>query len=115
MARGRPKFIKSQKAIDYVRTFQEQCPQLKELFKGDLSLILGIYYATFRPDLDESLILDAMQGFIYSNDRQVKQKVVMHLGTSQQPRALIQVTQTTPSSMLYSIAEELEQWRSRAA
>ena len=33
-----------------------------------------IYYSSRRPDLDESLILDLMQGVIYKNDRQVKQK-----------------------------------------
>lgn len=33
-----------------------------------------IYYASRRPDLDESLILDLMQDRVYENDRQVKER-----------------------------------------
>jgi Holliday junction resolvase RusA-like endonuclease len=41
---------------------------------GDLRVTLHIFYASRRPDLDESLILDLMQGLIYANDRQVKER-----------------------------------------
>lgn len=41
---------------------------------GDLSVTMKIYYASRRPDLDESLILDLMQGRIYANDRQVRER-----------------------------------------
>jgi Holliday junction resolvase RusA-like endonuclease len=41
---------------------------------GDLRVTLHIFYASRRPDLDESLILDLMQGLIYENDRQVKER-----------------------------------------
>ena len=43
---------------------------------GDLRFTARIFYATRRPDLDESLILDLLQGVIYKNDRQVKEKHV---------------------------------------
>ena len=74
--RGKPAFIKSQKARDYVKAFGEQCPTLPELITDDVLVEILIYYASRRPDLDESLILDCMQDKIYKNDRQVKQKKI---------------------------------------
>jgi len=88
---NRPAFIKSQKARDYVNAFQLQCPKRLELLRGDLSVTVKIYYATRRPDLDESVILDAMQGLIYENDRQVKEKHVYHGLDKCNPRAEIKV------------------------
>jgi len=78
--KGRPRFIKSQKALDYCKKFAEQCPQLDDLIEEDLVVHLHVFYASRRPDLDESVILDEMQGRIYKNDRQVKVKhVYWHL------------------------------------
>lgn len=73
---GRPASIKSVKAIGYGRDFGYQCPNLGDdrLMVGDLSVTMKIYYASRRPDLDESLILDLMQGRIYANDRQVRER-----------------------------------------
>jgi hypothetical protein len=68
------RLIKSQKALDYSDTFKQQCRQLSKLMTGDLRITLCIYYASRRPDLDETLILDLMQGLIYENDRQVKER-----------------------------------------
>ena len=51
-----------------------QCPRLDPLLEGDLKIDMTIYYATRRPDLDESVVLDAMQDLIYRNDRQIKEK-----------------------------------------
>jgi Holliday junction resolvase RusA-like endonuclease len=68
------RLIKSQKALDYSEAFRAQCPPLAKLMDGDLRVTMRIYYATRRPDLDESLILDLMQGLIYENDRQVKER-----------------------------------------
>jgi len=68
--KGRPAFIKSKKAREYVKAFQLQCMNLEdEMLEGDLWVDIKIYYASRRPDLDESVILDCMQGFIYKNDR----------------------------------------------
>ena len=68
------RLIKSQKALDYSGTFRLQCPPLAKLMTGDLRVSMRIFYATRRPDLDESLILDLMQGLVYENDRQVKER-----------------------------------------
>lgn len=91
--RGRPAFIKSKKARDYVAMFNKQCPVLTEMLEGDLSVTMTIFYATRRPDLDESVILDCMQDKIYKNDRQVKEKHI-HWGLDRDnPRAEISVTE----------------------
>lgn len=71
---GKPRVIKSRKALDYSKTFIAQCPKRTALIEGDVSVDMKIFYASRRPDLDESLILDLMQGLIYKNDRQVKEK-----------------------------------------
>jgi Holliday junction resolvase RusA-like endonuclease len=68
------RLIKSDKALKYSDMFKQQCRPLATLMVGDLRVIMRIFYASRRPDLDESLILDLMQGFIYENDRQVKEK-----------------------------------------
>jgi Holliday junction resolvase RusA-like endonuclease len=88
---GRPAFIKSAKARAYERDFQLQCKKLDALMEGDLVVHIKIYYASRRPDLDESVILDCMQGFIYENDRQVKEKHIYHALDKENPRAEIRV------------------------
>ena len=89
---GRPLFIKSQKALAYVKSFEEQCKTLDPLMEDDVAVLIKIYYGSRRPDLDESLILDCMQGLIYKNDRQVKEKHVIWGGVDKEnPRAEISV------------------------
>lgn len=96
--RGRPAFIKSEKARNYVKAFQQQCPNLDDvMFEEDVEVRAKIYYRTRRPDLDESVILDAMQGLIYKNDRQVKRKVIEWGLDKEHPRAEIIVLSMEPS------------------
>lgn len=97
--KGRPVSIKSDKARNYVKTFAEQCQPLKELFTGDVLVEMAIYYATRRPDLDESLILDCMQGVIYTNDRQVKQKHIYWGLDKSFPRTIIRVSSLETSDI----------------
>lgn len=89
-------FIKSEKALNYSATFKKQCPVLDKLLEGDLRLDIHIYYASRRPDLDESLILDLMQGCIYTNDRQVKERHTYWHLDKEDPRAEIKVTEIAP-------------------
>lgn len=86
---SRPALIKSQKALNYNEAFQQQCPKLSPLMEGDVSVTITIYYASRRPDLDESVILDAMQGLVYLNDRQVKEKHIFWGLDKTNPRAEI--------------------------
>jgi len=74
---GRPRFIKSKKALSYVKAIQLQANALRlPMFeKGvDLSITMHIFYASRRPDLDESVVLDALQDIVYHNDRSIKEK-----------------------------------------
>ena len=83
------RLIKSQKALDYSDAFKHQCTQLSTLMTGDLRVTMTIFYASRRPDLDESLILDLMQGLIYENDRQVKERHIYWGLDPERPRAEI--------------------------
>ena len=87
----RPAIIKSQKARDYVKNFEKQCPKLDTLVTDDLVVEITIFYGSRRPDLDESVILDCMQGFIYKNDRQVKKKIINWGLDRDNPRSEIKV------------------------
>lgn len=71
---GLSRLIKSKKALTYSDVFLQQCKPLPTLMTGDLKITLHIWYASRRPDLDESLILDLLQGRVYENDRQVKER-----------------------------------------
>ncbi|NDF14409.1 RusA family crossover junction endodeoxyribonuclease [bacterium] len=85
--------IKSKKALAYADAFAWQCPVLPELLQGDVQVEMKIWYASRRPDLDESLILDLLQGRAYVNDRQVKRKVIEWAGIDKaNPRTWIRVT-----------------------
>ena len=84
--------IKSQKALDYVSSFAEQCPTLDPLSTEDVAVEITIWYASRRPDLDESLILDCLQDKVYKNDRAVKEKHIYWGGVDKEnPRAEIRV------------------------
>lgn len=72
--KGVSRIIKSSKALSFLRAFQYQVRTLDPMFEQDVCVSMTIYYASRRPDLDESLILDALQGYVYRNDRQVREK-----------------------------------------
>ena len=83
--------IKSEKALNYSDMFKQQCPVLAPLMEGDLRVTIKIWYASRRPDLDASLIFDLMQGFIYENDRAVKEQHLYWGLDKENPRAEITV------------------------
>jgi Holliday junction resolvase RusA-like endonuclease len=83
--------IKSDKARGYEKTFASQCRVLDELIEDDVLLWCKIWYASRRPDLDESLIMDLLQGRAIKNDRQIKAKVVLHALDKENPRAEIRL------------------------
>lgn len=85
------RLIKSQKALDYSEAFRLQVKPLSPLIEGDVRVHIRIWYASRRPDLDESLILDLMQGVFYQNDRQVKEKHIYWGLDKDNPRAEIVV------------------------
>lgn len=71
---GMSRLIKSKKALTYSDAFKAQAVPISPLMSGDVRVTMKIYYASRRPDLDESLILDLLQDVVYINDRQVKEK-----------------------------------------
>jgi len=87
--RGQARLIKSQKALDYVAAVKRTYPPLAPLLEGDLRMTADVYYASRRPDLDVSLILDALEGIAYRNDRQVREMHLYHHLDRANPRAEI--------------------------
>lgn len=97
MIRGTARSIKSQKALNYVASFKLQAQQqLGEIWEDDVSVTIHIYYASRRPDLDESVILDCLQDVAYRNDRQVKEKHIYWHLDRENPRAIIEVEKIKP-------------------
>lgn len=88
---GQVRFIKSQKALGYGDSLMWQVRKLPELLEGPLCVTLRIWYRTERPDLDESLILDGLQGLIYVNDRQVREKHIYHGIDRDNPRTEVEI------------------------
>ena len=93
MIKGRMIPIKSQKALDYVKAFQKQIPKIDPLTEEYVKVEMMIYYASRRPDLDESLILDCMQNYVYYNDRQAKEKHIYWGLDKEHPRTIIRVSE----------------------
>lgn len=91
--KGRPAFIKSAKANTYMEDFVRQAQAQAKVppATGDVRVEVLIHYASRRPDLDDSVILDALQGIAYVNDRQVRQRLVYWGLDKDFPRAVIRV------------------------
>ena len=90
---GKVAFIKSQKALSYVDALRLQEPRLPEAeqLRGTLKLTARVFYASQRPDLDISLILDGLQDRIYRNDRQVREMHLFHHIDRTQPRTELHI------------------------
>lgn len=114
MIGGRPSVIKSKKALAYERDALKQIPAVaRRRLEGPLRITLRIWYASERPDLDESVILDVLQdrwgkapavpegrpklarpllqAGVYQNDRQVREKHIFHGIDRANPRTEILV------------------------
>lgn len=90
---GKPRFIKSAKALSYAEAFNLQVKKVEPLLEGELRVDMWIYYASQRPDLDESLILDLLQDKLYANDRQVRERHIHHFIDKDDPRVEILIQQ----------------------
>lgn len=90
--KGKIRSIKSEKAIGYEKYSSSQLNLMKITpMDGDVSFTAKIFYASRRPDLDESVILDILQGHCYHNDRQVKEKHIYWGLDKENPRAEITI------------------------
>lgn len=112
---GKPMSIKSEKARAYEASAMRQIPpKCRQRLEGLVRFTARIYYASERPDLDESVLLDVLQdhhtivrtpaaggGFaevrqlvqagVYRNDRQVRERHVFHAIDKVMPRAEIEI------------------------
>lgn len=107
---GRASVIKSKKALGYQADALRQIPPAaRQRLEGPVCVSLWIFYASERPDLDETLILDVLQdrwakrkglpgtdrrlaqAGVYRNDRQVREKHVYWGLDRQNPRVEIVV------------------------
>jgi len=111
---GRPSSIKSKKALAYERDALRQIPPAARVrLEGPVEVQLRIFYASERPDLDESVILDVLQdrysgrgeqrelvqAGCYRNDRQVRVKHVYHGIDKANPRAEIVIRPLQPQQV----------------
>jgi Holliday junction resolvase RusA-like endonuclease len=104
----RPAFIKSSEARKYEKDALRQIPPLcRRQIEGPVRVTIRIFYASQRPDLDESVILDVLQDRyhkddetdqrvlvqkgVYRNDRQVREKHIYWGLDKGNPRAEIEV------------------------
>lgn len=109
----RPAFVKSKEALAYERDALKQIPPSARLMiLGPVKVTLRLFYASERPDLDESIVLDVLQAKytkavgdvprslihrgVYVNDRQVREKHVYHAIDKANPRAEIEVEPLDP-------------------
>ena len=91
---GKTRLIKSKKALAYAKEFHLQAPRmpLRDPILDDVLMWCRIHYASRRPDLDESLIMDALQAAeIIKDDRQIKAKVVLWALDRENPRSEIKL------------------------
>lgn len=104
----RPVSIKSDAALAYEAAALKQVPpRARVQLQGPVRVTLRLFYASERPDLDESIVLDVLQDRytknkhtgervliqrgVYANDRQVREKHVYHFIDRANPRAEIEV------------------------
>jgi len=122
-AEARPAIIKSQKARSYERDALLQIPAHARLaLTGPVRVTLRIFYASERPDLDESVVLDVLQNRyrgkgearelvqrgVYANDRQVREKHVFHAIDRANPRAEIEVEPLLAQQVALEMGREVE-------
>lgn len=115
---SRPAIIKSKKAREYEKAAVKQIPaSARVMLEGPVRVTLRIFYASERPDLDESVVLDVLQAKyakgtheimwsgVYRNDRQVREKHVYHAIDRGNPRCEIEVEAMAPQQVNLALPE----------
>lgn len=106
----RAAIVKSKKALGFEKDALRQIPPVaRQRLEGPVCVTLRIWYASERPDLDESIVLDVLQdrwskaaglagtdrrlaqAGVYRNDRQVREKHVYHGIDRKNPRVEVLV------------------------
>lgn len=120
---GRAQVIKSKEAREFEEAALRQIPpKARVRLEGPVRVTLRMFYASERPDLDESIVLDVLQdrwvraklpngekgerilgqAGVYRNDRQVREKHVFHGIDKRNPRCevLIEPLQAQQDSLM---------------
>jgi len=109
---------KSEKALAYVAGALRQIPpRCRVRLQGPIAMRITLYYASMRPDLDEQLLLDALQdqwgkdkvagkrvliqAGVYSNDRQIIERHTYRRQDAANPRAEVEVWSAAPVPDLF--------------
>jgi Holliday junction resolvase RusA-like endonuclease len=111
---GMARSIKSKAALDFERDALQQIPpKARARLQGPIAITMAIYYASERPDLDESIVLDVLQdrygkkhptqdarpllqAGVYRNDRQIVEKHVYKRQDKANPRVVLMVRALEP-------------------
>lgn len=129
--KARPALIKSEKARNYERDALLQIPSAARAgLIGPVRVTLRIFYASERPDLDESVVLDVLQHRyhgkgearvivqrgVYANDRQVREKHVYHAIDRANPRTEIEVEPMLPQQPeVFNASLDAPEWTKQLA
>jgi hypothetical protein len=105
---GQPRLRKGDKALGFEAIAGLHVTKLPEPYEGDVAVHVRVFYATRRPDLDASLVYDALQtrkvkvgsGFVLeprliANDRQVRLKIEEGFVDKDRPRVEVAVYKAT--------------------
>lgn len=92
------RFIKSENGMNFDAVAKSSKVVYREMdsydirpYACDVVAFALLCYRSRRSDVDESLLLDSMQGKLYENDRQVRYKVIAGAIDGGRPRAVILV------------------------
>jgi len=103
---GKIRVIKSAKALRYGKEFQAQVKSPESPIEGDLELGVVVWYATRRPDLDVSLLMDLLQqNEVIKNDRQFKVIKAYHALDRENPRSSMRILRLPKDSGLPAWSE----------
>lgn len=91
---GRVRSIKSPKALAWMQSavLQLRSQWKKKTIEKPVGLEIHVFYASRRPDLDISLVMDALQNAeVIKNDRQVHEFFARKLLDKNDPRVEIEI------------------------
>jgi Holliday junction resolvase RusA-like endonuclease len=99
---SKPRFIKSAKALGFRDMFLAQVRKPARPYEGYVSLTAVCYYASWRPDLDITLLQDCIQeAGIIKNDRQIVEQHIFRGIDRVQARIEFEICSISPESKKY--------------
>ena len=83
--------IKSQSAMDFVGLVNATKMMYASpvLYTEPVCMTALIWYGSLRKDLDESMLMDSLQGRMYENDRQIRFKIIIGSLDKSSPRSFV--------------------------